>query len=48
MKPLYVAIARGVTWSVREQDASQNHFDYVMHNLKEWQAHAIAAILNGG
>ena len=47
MKPLYVPVCRGVTWSVREQDAAINHFNFVLHNLTEWQARSIAAILNG-
>lgn len=48
MKPLYVAVPRGVTWSVREQDAAQNYYKEIIVNLTEWQARAVAAILNGG
>jgi len=47
MKPLYLAQNRGVTWSVLEQNAAENHFVFLLHNLTEWQARAIAAILNG-
>ena len=43
--PLYAAVNRGVTWSVVEQDAQYDHKVYILHNLPEWQARAIAAIL---
>lgn len=44
-KPFYFAEDRGVTWSVVEQDAQHDHKVSILHNLTEWQAKAIAAIL---
>jgi hypothetical protein len=51
MKPLYVSKLvtvkdRGASWSVYEVDARINLDQSLLHNLAEWQAKAIAAILN--
>ena len=45
-KPYYVPRNRGVTWSVYEINAVRNVDNAILHNLKEWQARAIAAVLN--
>lgn len=37
----YIVKQHGDTFSVYENDKA------ILHNLAEWQAHAIAAILNG-
>ena len=51
----YIPIERGVTWSVgylefqwdrNQWEYTRGEYKYILHNLKEWQARAIASILN--
>jgi hypothetical protein len=44
----YTAVERGVSWSVYEHPTPIAISKALMHNLKEWQAKSIAAILNQG
>ena len=45
-KPHYVAIERGDTWAIVEQDARVNHTSTLLVNLPEHIAKAIAILLN--
>ena len=44
--PLYAVRQHGDTWSVYEVDARIKLDSALLHNLKEWQAIAIAAVLS--